>query len=146
MELFRLMISLVPALLLYLQQFMLSLRMQKSININNLPKMYSEDPNKVNYSMLVQSRENSMPYSTERIKYLKELFNDILKNVLPIENQATLVVFDHISIGKWVKLQNSKQHKFVKNEKNDKEKTLEEKIIEICTEYKYSPNLVEYFK
>ena len=45
--------------------------------------MYREDPNKINYSMIEQTKETRGAFGTERIAAIKEHFKNFLENIIP---------------------------------------------------------------
>ena len=67
--------------------------------------MIKTNPEGVRYSMIVQAKEDVSPNSPTRIAFLKEHFDKILDNILPLEAKAALVHFDNMSIQKWLKIQ-----------------------------------------
>jgi len=76
-----------------------------------LPKMWREDPSSVKYSMYEQSRDDVGPFGKIRIAFLKEQFNNIIENLIPMEQRIALCTFDNIQMHRLVKLNTGKLRK-----------------------------------
>mmetsp|Transcript_18507 Transcript_18507/g.16385 ORF Transcript_18507/g.16385 Transcript_18507/m.16385 type:complete len:97 (-) Transcript_18507:317-607(-) len=91
--------------------------------------MLKSEPEKVRYAMMNQCKENVSPYSRERVGFIKELFEQILDNLLPSDYRATCVVFDYVSISKWLRIQKTSQQKYLKGEKEVNERSVSDKVM-----------------
>lgn len=74
------------------------LQMENDYALRTLPRMYKQDKQKVSYTSMEQTKETRGALGTERVRLLRELFNSFLKNILPVENKATLYLFDNIPL------------------------------------------------
>ena len=100
--------------------------------------MIENQPEKVRFSMLEQAREGHGGFWEDRVNYLKEQFNNILDSLVPLEVTFCYLLFDKITIDKFVKLQKRKQHKFHEGSKDP--------YIEAVSKFKYSDILIEYME
>jgi len=61
--------------------------------------------------MLEQLRDSIGPYGTERVAFLKEQFQNIIKNAIPFEIKCILTTFDNIPLHKFLKIKKSQRNK-----------------------------------
>mmetsp|Transcript_19089 Transcript_19089/g.16917 ORF Transcript_19089/g.16917 Transcript_19089/m.16917 type:complete len:82 (+) Transcript_19089:288-533(+) len=50
-----------------------------------MPRMCREDPNNIKLAMVEMNRDEIGAYGNARVKFLKEQFNNIIDNILPLE-------------------------------------------------------------
>lgn len=81
---------------------------------NNLPKMIKNTPELIKYSMIEQTRESVGAYGTDRMEFLKQQFRNIIDNVLPSEDKVSLILFDNMTLTKWLKIHRAQRKKYFK--------------------------------
>jgi len=100
--------------------------------------MLENQPEKVRFSMIEQARDARGAAWDDRINYLKEQFNNILDNLVPIEVVLSYLVFDKITMDKFIKIQKRKQHKF--------HESSQDPYIEVASKFKYSDALIRFLE
>ena len=78
------------------------LKIEENFIYDELPKMIKIDPSQIRLTMIERSLELIGNYGTERIKYLKERFRDIINNIVSLESKTIVAWLNHISVRKWV--------------------------------------------
>lgn len=110
----------------------------KTISINSMYSLVENHPEKVRFSMLGQARDAISPSCEDRINYLKEQFNNILDNLVPTEVIVSYILFDKVTIDKFIKIQKRNQHKFYEFSKDP--------YLKIASKFKYSDSLLEFLE
>ena len=72
-----------------------------------------EDPCEDKEILEVTTKSEEGVVESQRINYLKKQFRNIIENVIPLENQLMLVLFEHIPISKLIRMKNSSRYKFM---------------------------------
>mmetsp|Transcript_6002 Transcript_6002/g.5170 ORF Transcript_6002/g.5170 Transcript_6002/m.5170 type:complete len:217 (+) Transcript_6002:3-653(+) len=107
----------------------LNFKRDENYILSTVPKMIKEEPQKVTYSLLSQSKEQVGVFGQERVALLKKKFNDIVDNILPLQNKIALKVSDEMTLSKWIRFQESKNNNFKMNDDTAGYSTIKKMII-----------------
>lgn len=66
--------------------------------------MLKEQPDLVKFTMLDTTLEKLGAYGSERVKAIKNSFNFIIENILPLELRGLYGYFNNVSIDDWTKV------------------------------------------
>ncbi|CAI2373613.1 unnamed protein product [Moneuplotes crassus] len=92
---------------------------------------------------LCTRKEDSNEYlpgiNVEKIPILRKHFQEILDNILTVEGQIAIVVFDNVSISKFIKIANSERKKFMKRKEEDP-------VMKQILETKISKRLINFVR
>ena len=66
------------------------LKIEEQFVYDELPKMIKTDPSQIRLTMIERSLELVGNYGSERIKYLKEKFREIINNIVSLESKTII--------------------------------------------------------
>ena len=79
------------------------LKTEEKFAYEGLLNLIKHDPEQVRFTMIDSVLQSVGDFGTERVSFLKDWFRKILENVIPIDSKAAIVLFDNISLSKFIK-------------------------------------------
>lgn len=122
---------------------LIKLKMSEEFKYEDLPKMARENPDQI--SKISQNEVEKMEQSvglfgTERVKYLKSQFKNIVDNIVPPEIKICLLMFDHIPLSKFLRLIGGTRNKFMQR------KSTGNVVLDMALQTEMSEEIVTFLK